>query len=67
MKRSKRAKLERNGWRVGLVVEFLALSPREAALVEAKFALNPIRKCPSSSSSFITSASMANYSHQSRC
>ena len=40
MKQSKRAKLERQGWRVGSAEEFLALRPEEAALVETKLALS---------------------------
>lgn len=40
MKRSKRAKLERAGWRVGTAAEFLGLTPEEAALIEIKLALS---------------------------
>lgn len=39
MKKAKRAALERAGWRVGTVQEFLGLSKAEAALVELKLAL----------------------------
>ena len=40
MKRTKRARLEAQGWRVGSVQEFLGLSAEEAALVELKVALS---------------------------
>ena len=39
MKKAKRAKLERKGWKIGSVGEFLGLSPEEAAYVEMKLAL----------------------------
>ena len=39
MKRSKRARLEAAGWRVGTAAEFLGLSPEESAFVEMKLAL----------------------------
>jgi ribosome-binding protein aMBF1 (putative translation factor) len=40
MKSTKRARLERDGWRVGSSAEFLDLTPEEAAFVETKFALS---------------------------
>ena len=40
MKQSKRARLEREGWRVGTAAEFLGLTPEETALVETKLALS---------------------------
>jgi predicted XRE-type DNA-binding protein len=40
MKRAKQKKLEKRGWAVGTVAEFLALTPGEAAFVEIKFALS---------------------------
>ena len=40
MRQSKRARLEREGWRVGTATEFLGLSPEEAALVETRLALS---------------------------
>ena len=40
MKQSKRAKLERAGWRVGTAAEFLGRLPEEAALIEIKLALS---------------------------
>jgi hypothetical protein len=39
MKREKRNKLERAGWRVGSAEEFLGLSEDEQAIVELKVAL----------------------------
>lgn len=39
MKKKKRAALERRGWRVGTVAEFLELSPAESAIIEVKLAL----------------------------
>lgn len=39
MKAAKRKKLEREGWRVGSVEEFLELGVEEQALVEIKLAL----------------------------
>ncbi len=39
MRKAKKVKLEKAGWRVGTVQEFLQLSPEEAALVEIKLAL----------------------------
>ena len=39
MRRSKRQKLERKGWRVGGVQEFLGLSDEEAAYVELRLKL----------------------------
>lgn len=40
MKKSKRARLEARGWRVGSAAEFLELSPEEAAWVETRLALS---------------------------
>ena len=40
MKKSKKARLERAGWQVGTVREFLGLSEAEAALVELKLTLS---------------------------
>ena len=40
MKRSKRARLEAHGWRVGSAAEFLELTPEESAFVETKLALS---------------------------
>jgi predicted XRE-type DNA-binding protein len=40
MKESKRRKLESRGWRVGDAVEFLQLTPEEAAIVEIRAALS---------------------------
>jgi hypothetical protein len=40
MKKSKHARLEANGWRVGTAADFLALTPEEAALVETRLALS---------------------------
>jgi ribosome-binding protein aMBF1 (putative translation factor) len=39
MRREKKAKLERKGWRVGTVREFLGLSDEEARYVEVRFRL----------------------------
>lgn len=39
MKKSKRKRLERAGWRVGSAAEFLGLSEEEAVLLEVKLAL----------------------------
>jgi hypothetical protein len=44
MNEKKRARLEKQGWKVGSVKEFLALSPKEVALVEARLALG--RRAP---------------------
>jgi DNA-binding transcriptional regulator YiaG len=40
MKKTKRARLEAHGWRVGDAADFLDLTPEEAALVETKLALS---------------------------
>jgi transcriptional regulator with XRE-family HTH domain len=40
MKKTKKAVLEANGWRLGSAADFLALSPAEAAFVETKLALS---------------------------
>jgi DNA-binding XRE family transcriptional regulator len=40
MKKEKKARLERAGWRVGTVREFLGLSKAEEALVELKLTLS---------------------------
>jgi DNA-binding XRE family transcriptional regulator len=40
MRASKRIKLEKNGWKVGTVAEFLNLSPDEAAYIEMKVGLS---------------------------
>jgi ribosome-binding protein aMBF1 (putative translation factor) len=40
MKKSKRARLEAQGWRVGNAGDFLELSAEESALVETKLALS---------------------------
>ena len=37
---SKRARLEKKGWRVGTVQEFLELSPEESAYIEMKLRLS---------------------------
>ncbi len=39
MKANKRKKLERTGWKVGNVGDFLSLSPAESAYIEMKLAL----------------------------
>jgi DNA-binding XRE family transcriptional regulator len=39
MQKTKRAKLESSGWRIGTTSEFLALTPEEAQMVEIKLAL----------------------------
>ncbi|MDE2089050.1 MAG: helix-turn-helix transcriptional regulator [Gammaproteobacteria bacterium] len=39
MNKSKRKRLERNGWKVGNTEEFLALSPEESRFIELKLAL----------------------------
>ena len=40
MRKAKQQKLEKRGWAVGTVADFLALSPEEAAFVEIKLALS---------------------------
>jgi len=40
MDKTKRKRLERKGWKVGSVAEFLALTPDEAAYIEVKLALS---------------------------
>ena len=40
MKVSKRKKLEKAGWKVGSVDDFLGLSPQESAYIEMKLALS---------------------------
>ena len=40
MRKEKKAKLERAGWKVGSVAEFLGLSAAEAALVELRLTLS---------------------------
>jgi len=40
MKKTKRARLEAHGWRLGDTADFLDLTPEEAALVETKLALS---------------------------
>ena len=40
MKKTKRARLEARGWRVGSAADFLNLTPEEAAFVETKLALS---------------------------
>lgn len=40
MDKTKKARLARNGWRVGSVQEFLELSAEESALIELKLALS---------------------------
>lgn len=40
MKKTKRARLEARGWRLGDAADFLDLTPEEAALVETKLALS---------------------------
>ena len=40
MRKSKRERLEAKGWKVGTVVEFLDLSPEEAAYIELKLRLS---------------------------
>jgi predicted XRE-type DNA-binding protein len=40
MEKAKQKRLEKQGWRVGSVSEFLNLTPEEAALIEIKLALS---------------------------
>jgi len=40
MKAAKKKQLERKGWKVGTVAEFLQLSPEESAYIEMKRALS---------------------------
>jgi hypothetical protein len=40
MNRKKRVELEKKGWKVGSVKEFLGLSAKEVALVETRLALS---------------------------
>jgi DNA-binding XRE family transcriptional regulator len=40
MKAAKKKQLERRGWKVGTVAEFLQLSPEESAYIEMKLALS---------------------------
>ena len=40
MKRSKQAKLESRGWKIGSAEDFLGLSDEEAAFIEMKLALS---------------------------
>ncbi len=40
MDRAKRQRLERKGWKVGRVDEFLALTPEEATYIELKLGLS---------------------------
>jgi len=40
MRRAKRERLEKKGWKVGTAVEFLELSPEEAAYIELKLRLS---------------------------
>jgi plasmid maintenance system antidote protein VapI len=44
LKATEKKRLERAGWRVGTVEEFLDLSPEEAELVEMKLALGDLLK-----------------------
>ena len=39
MKKSKKSRLEKAGWRVGRTAEFLELTPEESAFLELKLAL----------------------------
>lgn len=40
MDKAKRQRLEKKGWKIGSVKEFLALTPEEAAFVELKLVLS---------------------------
>jgi DNA-binding transcriptional regulator YiaG len=40
MKKTKRARLEAHGWRLGETADFIDLTPEESALVETKLALS---------------------------
>ena len=40
MEKSKKERLEAEGWKVGTVAEFLQLTPEESALIEIKLALS---------------------------
>lgn len=40
MDKNKKERLERKGWKVGSVQEFLALTPEESAYIELKLALS---------------------------
>jgi DNA-binding XRE family transcriptional regulator len=44
MKATKQQKLERSGWKVGSVDDFLDLSPEESAYIEMKIALSDALK-----------------------
>ena len=40
MDKAKRLRLEKKGWKIGSVTEFLGLTPEEAGLIEIKLALS---------------------------
>lgn len=40
MEKTKQTRLEKRGWKVGTVAEFLELTPEEEALIEIKLALS---------------------------
>lgn len=40
MNKRKQAKLEKQGWRIGTVADFLGLTPEESRLIEIKLALS---------------------------
>lgn len=42
MKKAKRDRLEKDGWRIGTVREFLELTDEESALIEIKLALHDL-------------------------
>ena len=42
MNKAQQERLEKNGWKVGTVAEFLNLTPEEEAFVELKFALSQL-------------------------
>ena len=58
MNRSKRARLQAKGWKVGSAGEFLGLSPEEGAFVELKLALSDALRARRASSR-LTQAQLA--------
>ena len=65
MKKSKKNKLQKAGWKIGSTSEFLRLSPEEQAFIELKLVLaNHLRKCRQNKK--LTQVQLAQFLHSSQ-
>ena len=67
MKRTKKEKLQKNGWKAGSATDFLELTEEEAAMIELKIALaRDLKRCRQSRNLTQTQLARLLHSSQSR-